>query len=396
MTPDEEVSQLHENRSEKREPHILTTVVEKVVFEDITYEVIVSVFSDDVKSIQELKQANETDTLSILMTVSGFGQTTAGTLSPFELACLQKPMPGSQDDTKQLGLSASIKRMPDAKHGDENFDPDAKIILQAYQQFFQKQGMGDSLTKNPAHIHGFSEGAGIALSLAAQVESIQDKEKKENSLHLYSLTSLIDMPEGTNVFNAFMREVFNIMQTQAAKSLENIHENENYQYLNPVTPAEYLRFSMDLLQTIIRKPRQSLSELSASRGKGNMLQNVFQRGADLNLRNQLRKFLHRNSQACESLGENWNVFLVLPRGDKMFVWSEMRKLLLDENNRSLFRADTSRYADFQGENKAMKKRMTVLFPNAGKVETTFYGEHKDTQKKMNATHINPDVLTPQD
>lgn len=274
--------------------------------------------------------------LPVAINVTGFGQfgedISASEKSFFESA--RQEFKHEDKPSYGLGFTVSLPKIPPHDLGN-TYGADANILNTALQvevnNHLKKMGFSEEELKeipyiyNRAYIECYSEGAGVGLELAHQIEKAQSKANpnrtEKNKLVAHSPTSLFAIP-GTDMgskwyaVGAFAKEVLRIAGQEVPERVNKVDKKG----FVPVTDKRTLIHNAQRLIKAVYDPEKKddvLHEVSdAASGSSDMLKNVIARGLNketiADLGNQVSKFIQPNIEARNALGKNWDVLLLLP------------------------------------------------------------------------------------
>jgi len=261
--------------------------------------------------------------------------------------------------------------------------------------------------KRPVIISGYSEGAGIAISLAGEIDkqqratsTIEGDNLPKNMLRLWSLTGVVDIDpkaRGVTVPFDFLKEVSKIGLIEIIQRYTNVtgekvvisNKKELFKFLGKFStfmanPKNWRVIREQLAQSA----EENLGMLNGVFGKIMTAKSIY------DVLTQLKKIETRNP-ICDQLGKNWSVVMVVPRNDLLFPWRKVKATLrkLEES-----RGEVVEVLSPNAPNPARARRITdiapKLFPNAGKVTLRVVGDRRNSfgegGMQLGQTHVGPE------
>lgn len=308
-------------------------------------------------------------------------------------------------------LMVAIEQIPPS-HDNERLsglpsaEVDARIIMEALKN------KGINLSERSVALTGYSEGAKVATDCAGQIDKLQrmklveklglskdqlynlpENQLPKNVLRLCSAAGTISLSEahlGANFAVGFLREVSWIALIEAMRRYKEEMNEEAGEIKEIDDWRGILRFTWKLIglfkskensQKLISNIKEALGIIAPGEivdeetmgqnlvkisrrafGFGISLKELSIRERLLRLWNQLRKMEPR-SDACNKLGENWNIYLLWPRNDTVFPWKKVLETIKKRPKNSEIKKP-----------EYLKGAVKALFPKAGEIYFEVIGE----------------------
>ncbi len=263
-------------------------------------------------------------------------------------------------------------------------DVDARIVLKAMQQ----EGINPL---GPVIISGHSEGAGVALALADEVNNLQqahaavdgDYILPENILRNWSFTGVIELKGIVTGAKLAIGGSKELMVTELLKTVSKYERVTGIDVPSITDINGLLIFVRDYLVAYSKYPELREKEKASSadediaRGQGRFIDFSSPQALGRSLSRlpriiaQLAKIEQRND-ACEHLGKNWQVVFTVPRRDAIYGWR-----VVDDTIRLMrrrFSADVGKIVDrISVGQSTLERNMQLLFPHAKAVRVRVLG-----------------------
>lgn len=282
---------------------------------------------------------------------------------------------------KAVFIKASIRNIPPSydqrslRSEGPSFSVDARVIIDAIKQ------KSIEIVKRSVIVSGFSEGAGVALAIAGEIDDMQkdrylkDLEKiPDNKLRLWSLTNVIELeknPKGTTIARNFIKEVIKIALIETVERYGFITGEDVFikdsedaveffgklaKYLSDVKNwkdvKKYMRSFKDENTHLLQ---ESLGKIITAKSVSEAIK-------------QLKKMEPR-SDICDQLGKNWEVKIIIPVNDTVYPWSKVKKTILEIKQES-----ETNLKSMKDLKKAAGK---IFFPNSKRVSFQVVGKNSD-------------------
>lgn len=314
----------------------------------------------------------------------------------------------SKNDGYGRFCKASVKEIVPATRKEREgefagYQVDAQLILKNLPPLIE--------TKNnlPAlRIYGYSEGAGVATSLAAILSRLEREKrglvtkalpedlKGRHNLNLFTLSGIgnvvVPPEKASQAISLFTKEVGRITLEHIttkfptlAKKISSFRKGVESEEMTEESPLRYLKralkdvgISIGNLWSVVRRfvDVDNLKE-AAEKGRSFRERLALSRRGVEDIKNQLGKIIRRNPD-CDKVNDFWEVLVRTPTGDSLY------------NKRNLLEYLQYAKSHYQPERytwKGLEETIALLaFPYANNIEAEMVGDIKGDKPSLEANH----------